>query len=73
MVLSQVPAANVFTGALCVDGLQYLVVDASHIDQKRRGVLEMKETMMPLAKLLTRSEFKERYTAEEKPLALMFY
>ena len=73
MVLSQVPAANVFTGALSVDGLQYLVVDASHIDQKRRGVLEMKETMMPLAKLLTRSEFKERYTAEEKPLALMFY
>ncbi|TWU74626.1 hypothetical protein ED733_002284 [Metarhizium rileyi] len=60
-------------GALSLDNLQRLVVDASHLDQKKRGVMDMKDTMMPLARFLTRAEFKERYGAEKKPLALLFY
>lgn len=48
-------------------------MDASYIDQKKRGVLDMKDTMMPLAKLLTRQEFKDRYVDADKPLALLFY
>lgn len=53
--------------------LERIVVDASHIDTKKRGVMDMKDTMLPLARWLTRKEFKERYTAEEGPLALLFY
>lgn len=49
------------------------MVDASHIDQKKRGIMDMKDTMMPLARWLTRNEFKERYAAEEKPLDLLFF
>jgi protein CMS1 len=49
------------------------VVDASHIDQKKRGVMDMGDTMLPLARWLSRKEFKERYTAEKKALALLFY
>ncbi|KAK8917501.1 Protein CMS1 [Metarhizium anisopliae] len=60
-------------GALSLDNLQRLVVDASHVDQKKRGIMDMKDTMMPLARFLTRPEFKERYGAEKKPLALLFY
>jgi len=60
-------------GALSLDNLQRLVVDASHVDQKKRGVLDMKDTMMPLARFLVRDEFKERYVDEKKPLALLFY
>ncbi|KAM0381733.1 hypothetical protein ACHAPY_004894 [Fusarium culmorum] len=60
-------------GALSLDGLKRLVVDASHIDQKKRGVLDMKDTMMPLARFLSRKEFKDRYDDEKKPLALLFY
>ncbi|KAL6917579.1 hypothetical protein ACHAPO_000610 [Fusarium lateritium] len=60
-------------GALSLDGLKRLVVDASHIDQKKRGVLDMKDTMMPLARFLSRKEFKDRYGDEKKPLALLFY
>jgi protein CMS1 len=60
-------------GALSLANLKRLVVDASHIDQKKRGILDMKEITMPLAKWLARKEFKERYTAEEKPLHLLFY
>ncbi|KAI1246585.1 csm1-like protein [Eutypa lata] len=60
-------------GSLSLDNLERLVVDASHIDQKKRGVLDMKDTMMELARWLTRREFKERYTDSEKPLQLLFY
>ncbi|ETS84265.1 hypothetical protein PFICI_02290 [Pestalotiopsis fici W106-1] len=60
-------------GSLSLANLQRLVVDASHIDQKKRGILDMKEITMPLAKWLSRKEFKDKYTAEEKPLQLLFY
>ena len=49
------------------------MVDASHIDQKKRGVMDMKDTMIPLAKWLSRAEFKDRYTAEEDQVELLFY
>ena len=60
-------------GALSLDNLQRLIVDASHIDQKKRGIMDMKDTMMPLARFLARKEFKDQYLDEEKPLALLFY
>lgn len=56
-----------------MEHLERLVVDASHIDMKKRGVMDMKDTMMPLAKWLSRQEFKDRYAAEEKPLELLFF
>ncbi|KAF4338473.1 hypothetical protein FBEOM_7618 [Fusarium beomiforme] len=58
-------------GALSLDNLKRLVVDASHIDQKKRGVMDMKDTMMPLARFLSRKEFKDRYGDEKKPLAFL--
>ena len=33
----------------------------------------MAETMMPLARLLTRKELKDKYVDEKKPVAVMFY
>ncbi|OAA60017.1 Protein kinase-like domain protein [Cordyceps fumosorosea ARSEF 2679] len=60
-------------GALSLEGLHRVVVDASHIDQKKRGVMDMKDTMMPLAKFLSKKEFQDRYTDEEKPLSLLFF
>jgi protein CMS1 len=53
--------------------LERLVIDASHIDQKKRGVLDMKDITMPLSRWLAKKEFKERYAATEKPLQLLFY
>lgn len=60
-------------GSLSVEYLKRIVVDASYIDQKKRGVLDMKDTMMPLSKWLTRNEFKERYLEREKHLDLLFF
>jgi protein CMS1 len=60
-------------GSLSLASLKRLVVDASHIDSKKRGIVDMRETMMPLVKLLTRKELKERYTDLEKQIDLIFY
>jgi protein CMS1 len=60
-------------GALNVDRLERIIIDASHIDQKKRGILEMRETQIPLTKWLGRSELKERYTAEKDKIDLLFY
>jgi protein CMS1 len=61
-------------GALRDDKLERIVVDVSHIDQKKRGVLDMKETQGPLINLLAKTEFKERYGVEDgSKLELLFY
>ncbi|EPE24304.1 hypothetical protein GLAREA_08155 [Glarea lozoyensis ATCC 20868] len=60
-------------GALIVDRLERIVVDTSHIDVKKRGILDMKETHVPLMTWLGRNEFKERYTAEKDGIQLLFY
>jgi protein CMS1 len=60
-------------GALIVDRLERIVVDASHIDVKKRGIFDMKETQVPLMTWLGRKEFKERYAAEKDGIQLLFY
>ncbi|KAH0543770.1 hypothetical protein FGG08_001952 [Glutinoglossum americanum] len=60
-------------GVLSLENLQRLVVDCSHIDQKRRGILDMSETQNPLIELLNRQGLKERYAASEKGVDLLFY
>ena len=66
--------ANPASDALCLDNVKRIVVDASHIDQKKRGVVDMRETMLPLAKLLCRPALKERYEDDAaKHIDLIFY
>ncbi|KAL3420195.1 hypothetical protein PVAG01_08694 [Phlyctema vagabunda] len=60
-------------GALAVDRLERIVVDASHIDQKKRGILEMKETQVPLTIWLGQKEFRDRYGPAPKGIELLFY
>ena len=35
------------------------MIDASHIDQKRRGIMDMRETQVPVVQLLSRTDVKE--------------
>lgn len=61
-------------GALSIEDLKRIVVDASHIDQKKRGIVDMRETMLPLAKLLCREDLKGRYEDDTgKHIDLIFY
>lgn len=46
-------------GALSAAHLERIVVDVSHIDHKKRGIMDMKETQVPLVQLLARKDIKE--------------
>jgi protein CMS1 len=63
----------VLVGALAIDRLERIVIDVSHIDQKKRGILDMRETQVPLIKWLSRNELKGRFSAGEGKIDLMFY
>ncbi len=49
------------------------MIDTSHIDQKKRGILDMKESQLPLVKLLSRESFKEPYVLSEGKIELLFF
>ena len=60
-------------GAVASDEIERIVVDCSHIDQKKRGILDMRETHMPLIQLLTRNDFIRRYGTASGGLDLLFF
>ena len=60
-------------GALRSTYLERIIIDISHIDQKRRGILDMKETQKPLMSLLTWPEVKARYDVETRRIEVLFY
>jgi protein CMS1 len=43
--------------ALSIENLKRVVIDVSYIDQKKRGILDMKDLHEPVIKLLLRKEF----------------
>jgi protein CMS1 len=62
------------TGALAIDRLERIVVDVSHIDQKKRGILEMKDTQVPLTNWLGQTVFREKYgSSTAGGIQLLFY
>lgn len=58
-------------GALSVNHLKRIVIDASHIDVKKRGILDMKELQPPLVRLLNQSALRLRYG--KKDTQIIFY
>ena len=49
------------------------MVDCSHIDQKKRGILEMRETQIPLTLFVGQKEFMDKYNAESGGIDLLFF
>ncbi|BCS05062.1 uncharacterized protein AKAW2_80863S [Aspergillus luchuensis] len=60
-------------GSLKLGELERIVIDGSYVDQKQRGIFDMKETHLPLLQLLTRPEFRERYGAAEKKVKILVF
>lgn len=60
-------------GALSSASLERLVVDFSHIDQKKRGIFDMRETQQPLMALLNQPELKSRYGDGNGKVRLLLY
>ncbi|KAF2648672.1 hypothetical protein K491DRAFT_698725 [Lophiostoma macrostomum CBS 122681] len=60
-------------GALCTANLQRIIIDVSYIDQKKRGILDMRELHEPLLKLLLRKEFVGNDDAEDENELFVFF
>ncbi|KAL4906901.1 U3-containing 90S pre-ribosomal complex subunit-domain containing protein [Aspergillus multicolor] len=61
------------SGSLKLDELKRIVIDGSYVDQKQRGIFDMKETHLPLLQLLTRPELRERYGVKEKKIEILVF
>ncbi|KAJ9210701.1 hypothetical protein DTO166G4_7661 [Paecilomyces variotii] len=61
------------SGALKLTEVKRIVIDASHIDQKQRGIFDMKEIYLPLLKLLTKPELRERYGAKKAKIQILAF
>ena len=61
------------TGALTSSKLERIVIDASHFDQKKRGIFDMRETQEPLVQLLNRLELKSRYGSDTGSVQILLY
>ena len=60
-------------GALMSSKLERVVIDSSHIDQKKRGIFDMRETQQPLMLLLNRPELKIRYGGSSGNIQVLMY
>ncbi|PSS12451.1 hypothetical protein M430DRAFT_106629 [Amorphotheca resinae ATCC 22711] len=60
-------------GALATDRLERIVIDCSYIDQKKKGILETKETQIALIQLLGEKQLRERYNSDSGSIDLLFY
>ncbi|KAL3483653.1 U3-containing 90S pre-ribosomal complex subunit-domain containing protein [Aspergillus germanicus] len=61
------------SGSLKLNELKRIVIDGSYVDQKQRGIFDMKETHLPLLQLLTRSEFRDRYGAKDNKIEISVF
>ncbi|KAI9798533.1 MAG: hypothetical protein M1825_005314 [Sarcosagium campestre] len=59
--------------ALSLDKVNRIVVDSSYIDIKKRGIFDMRETLLPLMAFLNRPALKDRYDAASRSIQLLFY
>ena len=58
---------------LFTDKLERIIVDCSHVDQKKRGILDMRETLRPLLKLLTKIALREGSLSSVQKLDILFF
>lgn len=61
------------TGALKCSNLKHIVIDASYIDEKKRGILDMKDLHKAVLDLLLRPEFKDSDGGWDDQFRLILY
>jgi len=54
-----------YAGAVSLASVQRVLIDASHINIKKQGILDMPELQTPLTQLLSREDLRTRYEAGE--------
>lgn len=55
-----------------IHNLKYIVIDASHLDQKKRSIFDMKELLGPLIGLLSTEAIRNRLGTDKPTRVLVF-
>jgi hypothetical protein len=63
----------VISDALSLANLKLIVIDGSYIDQKKRGIFDMKETHLPLLKFLNQDDLRGRYNSSEDKVQILVF
>ncbi|KKY17644.1 hypothetical protein UCRPC4_g05448 [Phaeomoniella chlamydospora] len=59
--------------ALKTGNLSRIVIDGSHVDQKKRTIFDMKDLFDPLLDILRRPELFERYGTDTSKIEIIVY
>lgn len=59
--------------AMKIKALQRIVIDGSHLDQKKRSIFDMKELLDPLIRLLSTPSIQRRLGAVEEGVAVLVF
>ena len=71
--LTTIDVSDENSGALSISKLERIVIDVSYVDQKKRGILDMKETQVPLIEWLNRPDLKQRFSGGVDSIDLLLY
>lgn len=61
------------SGELSLKQLQRIVIDGSYVDQKKRGIFDMKDLHLPLLQFLNRADLRDRYTSCESHVEILVF
>ncbi|WEW57519.1 Protein cms1 [Emydomyces testavorans] len=64
---------SVLQWALNLDSLKQIVIDGSYIDQKKRGIFDMKDLHFPLLKFLNRADLRDRYKSKNDKVNIVVF
>ncbi|EEH23546.2 hypothetical protein PABG_05757 [Paracoccidioides brasiliensis Pb03] len=61
------------SGELSLKHLKRIVIDGSYVDQKKRGIFDMKDLHLPLLQFLNRADLRDRYTSADDNVEILVF
>ncbi|OAX80813.1 hypothetical protein ACJ72_04844 [Emergomyces africanus] len=61
------------SGELSLARLKRIVIDGSYVDQKKRGIFDMKDLHLPLLRFLNRTDLRDRYTSDDNKVQILVF
>ncbi|PGH09518.1 protein CMS1 [Blastomyces parvus] len=61
------------SGELSLTHLKRIVIDGSYVDQKKRGIFDMKDLHLPLLQFLNRADLRDRYSSSDNRVEILVF
>ncbi|PGG97319.1 hypothetical protein AJ79_09250 [Helicocarpus griseus UAMH5409] len=61
------------SGELKLTHLRRIVIDGSYVDQKKRGIFDMKDLHFPLLQFLNRADLRDRYSSGNNRIQILVF